>query len=385
MSGEISGVSSRANLGSDVLRTAFQHERPLTIGLEEELMLLDPETLDLMPCAPALLARLGGDARFKAELPAAQLEIIGRPAATVAEAAAGLIAARGDLARAAEGVALPAGAGVHPFASGIGVVSPGARYEQILEEYGGVVRRQLVFGLHVHVALSGPDRALAVYNALREHLPALAALAGASPFYEGRDTGLASVRPKLSELLPRQGIPPAFVDWKAYAQALTWGREADAFADARWWWEARLHPVHGTIEIRVCDTQATVSETAVVAASVHALVATLAERHDAGDLPGPAETWRIAENRWSACRHGVTGTWTDVRTGTVTPMREHLHALLDELGPAAERLSCAADLAAARSRADHPAAERARAAGPHALAQSLADGFLAVYEGGASG
>jgi glutamate---cysteine ligase / carboxylate-amine ligase len=364
---------------------AFQHERPLTIGLEEELMLLDPEILDLLPCAPAVLARLGGDARFKAELPAAQLEIIGRPAATVAEAAAELIAARGDLARAAAGVALPAGAGVHPFASGIGVVSPGPRYEQILEEYGGVVLRQLVFGLHVHVALSGPDRALAVYNALREHLPALAALAGASPFYEGRDTGLASLRPKLSELLPRQGIPPAFVDWKAYERALTWGREADAFADARWWWEARLHPVHGTIEIRVCDTQATVGETAAVAASVHALVATLAERHDAGDLPEPAETWRIAENRWSACRHGVTGTWTDVRTGTVTPMREHLHALLDELRPAAERLGCAADLAATRSQTDHPAAERARAAGPHALAQSLADGFLAVYERGASG
>jgi carboxylate-amine ligase len=385
MSGEISRVSSHANPDADVLREAFRRDRPLTVGLEEELMLLDPETLDLAPCAPVVLARLDGDGRYKAELPAAQLEIVGRPAATVPEAAAGLLGARADLARAAEGVALPAGAGVHPFASGIGVISPGARYEQILEEHGGVVRRQLVFGLHVHVALSDPDRVLAVYNALREQLPALAALAGASPFYEGRDTGLASVRPKLSELLPRQGIPPAFADWEAYARALSWGRAPGAFADACWWWEARLHPVHGTIEVRVCDTQATVGETASMGAVVHALVATLAERHDAGDLPAPAETWRIAENRWSACRHGVAGPWTDARSGATTPMRDHLHALLDDLRPAAERLGCASGLAAARSRVDHPAAERARAAGPRDLARSLADRFLAEYEGGDSG
>ncbi|MCW2993883.1 MAG: YbdK family carboxylate-amine ligase, partial [Conexibacter sp.] len=334
-------MSSRANLDTDALGAAFAEDRGLSIGLEEELMLLDPETLDLAPCAPAVLARLAGDARFKAELPAAQLEIVGRPAQTVPEAAAELRRARRDLARGAEGLARPAGAGVHPFASGIGVVSPGERYERIVGEFGGVVRRQLVFGLHVHVALSGPDRVLAVYNALREHLPALAALAGGSPFYEGRDTGLASVRPKLSELLPRQGIPPVLEDWGAFARALAWGRPAGAFADARWWWEARPHPVHGTLEVRVPDTQATVADTAAVAAVVHALVSTLAERHDARELPAPAETWQIAENRWSACRHGVTGTWTDARTGAVTPMADHLHALLDDLGPAARRLGCA--------------------------------------------
>jgi carboxylate-amine ligase len=378
MSGEISGVSSRANPDADALRRAFHRDRGLTVGLEEELMLLDPETLDLAPCAPALLTRLEGDGRFKPELPAAQLEIVGRPAATVPEAAAELLRTRRDLARAAEGLARPAGAGVHPFAPGIGAVSPGARYDGIVAEYGGVARRQLVFGLHVHVALSDPDRALAVYNALREELPALAALAGASPFYEGRDTGLASVRPELSGLLPRQGIPPAFADWEALAQALSWGRAPGAFADARWWWEARLHPVHGTIEVRVPDTQATVGETAAVAAVVHALVAVLADRHQAGDLPAPAETWRIAENRWSACRYGVAGSWVDARSGATTPMREHLHALLDDLRDAAQRLGCADELAVARAGVDDPAAARARAAGPHALAASLAERFLAV-------
>jgi carboxylate-amine ligase len=369
-------MGSCANPDGDALRTAFRHDRALTVGLEEELMLLDPETLDLVPCAPAVLGRLAGDERFKPELPAAQLEIVGRPAETVPAAAAELLRARGDLARAAEGLALPAGGGVHPFASGVGAVASGERYTRIHAEFGGVVRRQLVFGLHVHVALGGPDRALAVYNALREQLPALAALAAASPFYEGRDTGLASIRPKLAELLPRQGIPPAFASWEAFAHALAWGRGPGAFADARWWWEARPHPVYGTIEVRVPDTQATVGETAVVAAVVHALVATLAERHDAGDLPEPAETWRIAENRWSACRHGVAGTWIDAHTGASRPTREHLHGLFEELAPAAERLGCAAELADARRRVDDDPAARARAAGPAALARSSAERFL---------
>jgi carboxylate-amine ligase len=378
MNGEITRVSSRVNPDADALRMAFQRDRAATVGLEEELMLLDCETLDLAPCAPALLATLAGDERFTAELPAAQLEIVGRPSATVPVAAAELLQARIDLAQAAAGLALPAGAGVHPFAPGLGEVSPGERYERIVAEFGGVARRQLVFGLHVHVALSGPDRVLSVYNAVREHLPALAALAGASPFYEGCDTGLASVRPKLSELLPRQGVPPAFADWEAYARALGWGRAAGAFAEARWWWEARVHPVHGTIEVRVPDTQATVGDTAAIAAAVHALVVTLAARHDAEDLPEPAETWRIAENRWSACRHGVAGTWIDPRSGATIPMAEHLHALLDELRPVAEALGCATELAAARSRVEDPPHERARAAGPRALAKSLVERFLAV-------
>lgn len=365
-----------AHSDADALPPAFVSGRPLTVGIEEELMLLDPRTFDLVACAGDVLARLDGDARFKRELPAAQIEIATTPAATVPAAAAELLAARTALARAAEGHAVLGGAGAHPFAAGLGEVSDGVRYEQILAEFASVARRQLVFGLHVHVAIGGPDRALAVYNALREHLPAIAALGAASPFYEGRDTGLASVRPKLNELLPRQGIPPAFADWSAFAQALNWGGGRVAFADARWWWEARLHPGLGTVEVRVPDAQATVADTAAIAAVVHTLVATLGERFDAGDLPEPAESWKIAENRWSAARHGVLGTWVDVRSGRAMGMQDHLARLLDELAPAATRLACSAELAAARSRIADPPSERARAAGPWELAASLARRFL---------
>jgi len=368
-SGDASGVHAIANAFGPAAR-------PATIGLEEELMLLDPVTLDLTPCAADVLARLEGDPRFVPELPAAQLEIVVPPVATVGEAIAELAVARADLVRAADGLARPAGAGVHPFAAGVGAVAPGARYAALLEEYGdGVMRRQLAFGLHVHVALGGPDRVLPVYDALREELPAIAALAAASPFYEGADTGLASARPKVADLLPRQGVPPELPSWEAYADALRW--PARAFADACWWWELRPHPVHGTLEVRVADTQATVADTAAVAAVVHALVATLARRHDAGELPPPAPTWRIAENRWSACRHGVRGTWTDPRTGATRPTAARLHDLLDALAPAAEGLGCAAELEAARDLVERPRADSARALGPQGLAAAAAARFLA--------
>jgi carboxylate-amine ligase len=360
-----------------IANTFGAEDRAMTVGLEEELMLLDPETLDLAPVAAAVLERLDGDERFVPELPAAQLEVVAPPFATVGEGARALAAARADLARAAEGLARPAGAGVHPFASGLGVISAGERYAALVERFSpAIMRRQLVFGLHVHVALGGGDRALSVYNALREHLPAIAALAAGSPFYEGDDTGLASVRPKLSGLLPRQGVPPELPSWEAFAQVLGWPERK--FGEAQWWWEARPHPVHGTIEVRVADTQATVADTAAVGAVVHALVATLAQRHDAGALPEPAPSWRIAENRWSACRHGVEGAWTDPRTGETTATADHLRALLDDLAPAAEGLGCAAELAAARDLVERPRARAARARGPRGMVADVTDRFLAT-------
>jgi glutamate---cysteine ligase / carboxylate-amine ligase len=303
------------------LRAAFEQHGAATVGLEEELMLLDASSLDLAPHAAEVVEALG-DQRFKIEMPAAQLEIVTAPHPTVAEAAEELARARADLAAAVNGRFRLAGAGAHPFASGSGPLNRGARYEAIEAEYAGVARRQLVFGLHVHVAMPGADRALAVYNALRSYLPELAALAANAPFYEGHDSGLASVRSRLSGLLPRQGVPPALESFEAYAEALRWC----GFGDPRqWWWELRLHPIFGTVEVRVPDTQTTVEETAAVATVIHALVKRLAET----DEPLPvAESWRIDQNRWSACRHGIEGTMTDLASGERRTTRE----LLEELG-----------------------------------------------------
>src|SRR4051794_2574993 len=145
------------------LRAAFDASSELTVGLEEEILVLDPVTLDLAPVAEQVLAATGGDPRFKRELPAAQVEVLTAPAPTVGAAAAALAEARAALARAAAGLARFAGAGAHPFAAPAGVLSEHERYAFTRAEYGPVARHQLVFGLHVHVAVRGADRALAVY------------------------------------------------------------------------------------------------------------------------------------------------------------------------------------------------------------------------------
>jgi glutamate---cysteine ligase / carboxylate-amine ligase len=371
-----------AALTAEALRSAFEPPSAMTVGIEEELMLVDAGTFELAPRAHEVLAAAGGDVRFKPELPAAQLEIAVPPAASVLESAAGLARARADIAAVAAPGARLAAAGAHPFSAPEGPVHPAPRYERLEAEFGAVIRHQLLFGLHVHVAVRPAERALAVYNALRSYLPDLAALAANAPFYAGRDTGLASVRPKIADILPRQGVPPEIPSWDALADYLTWGRAAGTIKEpGQWWFELRLHLAYGTVEVRVPDVQATAGDTAAVAAVVHALVARLAERHDAGeDLPVDA-TWRIAENRWAACRRGLDAGLADLRTGAVLPARERLGALLDELAPVAQRLGCPAELDGARALVERNGALRQRAVaaerGLPGLVEWLAEQFLA--------
>ena len=155
-------------------------------------------------------------------------------------------------------------------------LTDGPRYALTDRLHRGVARRQLIGALHVHVAVGGADRTLAVFNALRTFLPEIGALAAAAPFYEGDDTGLASARPLVTGLMPRQGIPPAIESWEAFAEEQRWGAAADVLPDrGRWWFELRPHTGHGTLEIRVPDAQPTLAATAAVASACHALVADL--------------------------------------------------------------------------------------------------------------
>lgn len=349
---------------STTVRDAFDDIEPLTVGIEEEAMLLDRGTLEPLPRAHDVLARLDGDHRFKPELPAAQLEIVLPPTRTVPETARALVLARRELAAAADGVGRLAAAGGHPLARPRIELSRGEPYGAIAREYGPVAALEGVCALQVHVAVGGHDRTLGVYNALRSHLPELAALAANAPFYAGEDSGLASVRPKLAELLPRQGVPPAFAGWDEFAGALAWGEAAGALpVPGHWWWELRPHPRHGTLELRVPDAQSTVADAMAVAAFAHALVGWLAERHDAGDLPGPDPTWRIEENRWRACRHGLDAELADLRTGEREPARALLARRVDDLAPVAEQLGCALELEGVRALLGENGAERMRRAG----------------------
>jgi carboxylate-amine ligase len=180
------------------------------------------------------------------------------------------------------------------------------------------------------VAVPGADRALAVYNALRSYLPELLALSANAPFYGGEDTGLATVRPKVNELLPRQGVPPAIESWEAFADALAWGaKTGNVPAPGFWWWELRPHVQHGTLELRVPDAQTTLDDAAAVIAFVHALVRWLAARDH---LP-TAPTWRIEENRWQALSKGLDGRLADLESGATARARERLAELTQLIRP----------------------------------------------------
>lgn len=355
----VSATGRESELSGE-LRAVFDEPEPLTLGLEEEVMLLDPATLDLAPVG----TRIPG---AKLELPAAQVELDTPPARTVGEAIDALADARRELAAACGDLARPAVAPVHPFAAPLGELNHGERYDAILAQYGDVARAQLVSALQVHVAVGSADRSLAVYNALRSHLPELAALAANAPFIAGRDTGFASVRPLIGGLLPRQNVPPAFTAWDDYEEALRWVKDPGS-----WWWELRPHTKFGTLEIRVCDAQTTLEEAAAVAAYAHCLVAWLAERDDAE----PVASWKIGENRWAASRHGVEATFKDLRTGDERPARYVLLERVEALTPVAERLGCADELALVPRMVIRNGAIRQREVGVEGAASYLAERFL---------
>lgn len=362
-------MSNASPLTAAQLRERFDATEPLTIGLEEEAMLLDPRTLDLAPRATEVLGLTAGDGRFKPELPAAHLELMTEPHASPAAAVAELAGARRDLVALVRDDLRVAAAGVHPFAAAEGVLNSSARYDRMPRDYGWIAERQLVASLQVHIAVGGAERTLAVYNALRSYLPEIAALAANAAFYEGRDSGMASVRPLVCTLLPRQGVPPAFGSWDEFAGALAWGSQSGTVPDPGfWWWELRPHVSFGTLEVRVPDAQATVEDAAGVAAFVHCLVASLCERFDAGDRLAVDPSWRIEQNRWSAARHGVDGAMAALDSGAPVATRARIEALLSEL----ERFDDDGVLKHARALLKEPGYARQRAAGdPRSVAAAL--------------
>jgi len=371
------GVTDGAELAS-----AFDRAEPGTIGVEEELMLLDPGSHELTPRAPEILEMLDGDPRFKLELPACQLESVTAPARSVKQIGRDLAAGRRDLALAVGDRVRLAAAGVHPCSPPAGEINDAPRYRAVAEQLGEIVmRRQLVFALQVHVAPGSSARALGTYNALRSYLPEIAALAANAPFFAGEDTGLASVRPKICELLPRQGVPPALASWDELAAALAWGQAADLVPNrGNWWWELRLHPGFGTLELRVPDAQTTVADATAIAALAHCLVSRLSERAEAGESLPVHPSWRIAENRWLAARDGIEAVLADLDTGRRMTARERLGGLVDELEATAAVLGCSAELEQVRGLIDRNGAlqqrEIAAAAGIGEVPRWLADRFL---------
>jgi glutamate---cysteine ligase / carboxylate-amine ligase len=332
------------SLDLDALRAPFTADGDPTIGVEEEWFLVDPGSGGLVWDAPALVAGLD-DPRFTLELASAQVEHVTAPFADLDEVARHLPAARADLLAATPGRAY-ASAGAHPLTPAITEVPDLPRYHRSLEVHAWATRQQLVSALQVHVAVGDADVALAVHDALRSHLPLLTALAAAAPVYDGADTGLASVRPLVMTLLPRQGIPPALGSWERYADLRRWMEAAGVGGEGRLWWEVRLRPAYGTIELRSMDAQPTAGRSIALVALATCLVTWLAERaRDGEPLPVHAPAL-LEENRWRALHRGAEAELHDLDTGEAAPVLARLGTLLESLAPTADRLGAGPHLEA---------------------------------------
>ena len=318
-----------------------------TVGIEEELMILDSSSLDLVNAIDSILGEDPPSGEIKPEFLESVLEIATSPCSDVASVGAELLALRGiarDRAR-ARGLQIGA-AGTHPFArwEDQRVVSDD-RYRGLIRSLGFVARQELVFGMHVHVGMADPGEAIYVANGLRPYIPLLIALSANSPLWRGEPTGLMSSRVPIFRAFPRVGLPPHFEGWADFERRVETLTESGAIDDYTFlWYDVRPHPRLGTVEIRAMDSQTRVEHTIALSALVVSLVKLLTEEfsHPAG-LPDPP--WEVLdENRWLAARHGLEAELVDhVSAGRVTA-RGLTESLLEELAPHAQELGCEREL-----------------------------------------
>jgi carboxylate-amine ligase len=333
-----------------------------TVGVEEEVMLLDPHGWALASRADAVMSGLTGElaSHTSTETHGSALELRTDPHATVAAGLAQLEELRGDLARELEPLQLrAAAAGLHPFTLWQDTqISEGDRYRFLYGSMRELARREPTFALHVHVAVPDPESALRAINRLRSHLPLLLALSANSPFWQGRETGLASARTPLFQAFPRVGIPRAFLDYSDYVSTIDLLLRCEAFPEPTFlWWDARLQPRFGTIEVRIMDAQTTVADSAALTALVQCLVR-LEATEGSGvdpliDLPEV-----LAENRFLAARDGAEASLIDARLGRRSPVPQVLDAILDQCAPHAEDLGCVQELQWTRNLAATPRPKR---------------------------
>jgi carboxylate-amine ligase len=325
----------RSAARSSVAEHRFGSSEPYTLGVEEEYMLLNPETFDLVQRADTILdADHEGEFAARTACEIFQSEIEGQTpiCASVSDAAVELQRLRGHLEAVVEehGLVL-ASSGTHPFAHYEDqLVTDRERYRGIVEQVQYPARRELIFGLHVHVGVPDPQTAIQVVRLLRPQVAGLIALSASSPFWRGFPTGLRSTRHSIFATFPRSGTPPAFGDYQefaAYVQALERAQVLDDYT--RIWWDLRPHPRLGTVEVRAMDAVERVEDAIALTAYVQALVKRAAE----APAPPPQsalEDALVRENKWQAIRYGLDATMID-DNGTPIPIRDHILSTLDDL------------------------------------------------------
>jgi glutamate---cysteine ligase / carboxylate-amine ligase len=338
------------SLDLDLAREKFESSQDFTIALEEEFAILDPRTLELEHRFEEVSAACEGDEvlaeAVAGELIAAEVEIRSGRSETFAEAVERQRERRQRLFELVEGMGLAlAATGTHPWADYLDQrIIDTPHYNRLRYELGWVAQRNNTWSLHLHMGVRGADRAIAVCDRLRELLPLLLAVSANSPFLDGRDTGLHSIRTEIfTRTFPRCGVPSPFVDWESYAGFVdTLQRAGSVVESTQLWWSVRPHHNFGTVEVRICDAQTRGEESFAVAALIAACIAQAAldyDEHGYGGTGAPLADREIEENLWRAIRYGAGGRMIDFRRGGVeVPTRSLLEQVLVWSEPARAHL-----------------------------------------------
>jgi carboxylate-amine ligase len=340
----ITGESFAA--GGSVLEHHYGAGDPFTLGVEEEYMLLDPETFDLVQHIDTVLSRIHEEefvARISPELMQSVLEISTPVCHTAADVDGELRRLRGYVTALAGQEGLRVGSsGTHPFSLFERQrITARDRYRALVDQLQYVARRELIFGMHVHVAVDSPEKAIVVLNGMLAHLADLLALSANSPFWRGELTGLASTRQMVFAAFPRSGVPPRFSDYAEYAEVVGQLEKTGCIADyTHIWWDIRPHPKWGTIEVRVMDAVSRVEDAVALAAYIQALVKYYSERFDAGQEVPSYHRMLVTENRWLAARYGLEAPVMDLATGrrNRVPAAQLVRRALREIRPHAREL-----------------------------------------------
>ena len=309
-------------------------DHAFTVGVEEEFQIVDPGTWELRSHVSELLASSApafGD-HIKREMHQSIVEVGTKICGSIEELATEIIRTRRDLADAAERVGLRiAAAGTHPFSNWMDqVISPGERYETIVEELQQLARSLLIFGLHVHVAVPDPSSMIDLMNEARYFLPHLLALSTSSPFWMGRDTGLKSYRTTVFRRFPRTGIPDHFDSWREYERYVELLVELNCIDNGKKiWWDLRPQPSFGTLEFRICDVPTAPCASIAIAALAQAIIVKLYRLREKNLGFRRYHRALIEENKWRAARWGIDGKLIDFGKRREVPMRELAEELLE--------------------------------------------------------
>ena len=305
-----------------------------TIGVEEEFQIIDPATCELRSHVMQLVSAASPDIveQVKHEMHQSIVETGSKICENVGELRIEMHRTRGELVAAAERVGLQvAAAGTHPFSSWIDqVISPGERYENIVEELQQLARSLLIFGMHVHVAMPDKQTTIDMMNMVRYFLPHLLALSTSSPFWMGRNTGLKSFRTTVFRRFPRTGVPEQFESWSAYENFVNLLVKLNCIDNGKKiWWDVRPHPTFGTLEFRMCDVTTKVEEAVAIAALTQAIVVKLHRLYTGNMSFRLYRRALIEENKWRAARYGIEGKLIDFGKEAEVPMRELAAELLE--------------------------------------------------------